>query len=125
MIKAYLLFNGALYILLGLWCTILPRKTADFLGLSWSNNSGRNEYITVYGGMEFGIGLFLVLAALRPSMHQAGILFMLCFYAALVVWRTSTFITLGTAGIARQTFALAATEWVLGALALWLVVRGR
>ena len=119
MTKGYLIFNGLLYIIFGIWCTILPKTTANFLGLSWLNNSGRSEYITVYGGMEFGIGLFLLLSAFRANMQSAGLLFMLCFYAGLIVWRMGTFATMS--GIGKATYGFAASELILGIIAavLW------
>lgn len=120
MIKAYLLLNGVLYILFALWCTIMPEKTASALGLSFRSGSGKSEYITVYGGLEFGLGVFFLVTALRPEMREPGLLLALLFYAGLVAWRTGTFLLVP--GIGKVTYFFGAFELVLGlaALALWL-----
>jgi hypothetical protein len=119
MLKSYLLFNAALYILFALWCTIAPEKTAGVLGLAFRSGSGKCEYITVYGGLEFGLGLFFLLAGLRPELREAGLILAICFYGGLVLWRLPTLALVP--GIHRVTFGFAAAEFVLCAMAaaLW------
>lgn len=111
MVKTYLLINAAMYILFALWCTFAPTKTAQFLGLSFRSGSGKSEYITVYGGLEFGVAMFFLLAALRPELRNAGLLFALLFYGGLVVWRLPTL--LFVEGVQRPTYLFAAAEFVL------------
>jgi Domain of unknown function (DUF4345) len=120
MLKAYLVLNAALYVIFALWCTIAPSYTASALGLSWRNGSGKSEYITVYGGMEFAIAMFFLVCAFKPEWHQPGLIFGLLFYGGLVLWRIPTLILIP--GVARTTYYFAASEFVLllMALALWL-----
>ncbi len=118
MAKTYLLVNAALYAIFAIWCTLLPTKTASFLGLGLPSASGRSEYITVYGGLEFGVAAFLALAALRPGLQHAGILFCVCFYSGLVLWRAGTFLAIP--GIGKATIGFAVSELILGILA-WVI----
>ena len=118
MLKAYLLFNAALYVIFALWCTIAPSTTANALGLSWRNGSGKSEYITVYGGMEVAFAMFFLVCALRADWHAPGLMFALLFYAGLVLWRIPTLIFIP--GVARTTYYFAGAEFVLLVMALLL-----
>jgi len=124
MAQIYLFVNAALYVIFALWCTFMPEKTASTLGLSFRSGSGKSEYITVYGGLEFGVAMFFLVAALRPELRTAGVLFAVLFYGGLIVWRLGTFIFVS--GIGRVTYGFAAGELVLGILALvvWMKMRG-
>lgn len=123
MAMAYLWFNAALYIGLAVWSTAAPDQVARIVGLAFASPSGRSEFITVYGGLEFGVGLFFLAAALKPELRHAGLLFGLLFYAGLACWRLPTLLVLRD--IARPTYILAATEAALFAasIALWLAQR--
>lgn len=122
MLRAYLLVNAVLYILFAVWCTLAPEKTASFLGLTFRSGSGKSEFITVYGGLEFGVAVFFLVAALRPEFRSAGLLFAILFYGGLVLWRIPTLLVI--AGVERQTYLFAAAEGLLllSGLALWLAV---
>lgn len=121
MAKIYLLVNAALYIIFAVWCTIMPTKTASVLGLALPSASGKSEYITVYGGLEFGVAIFFLLAALRQELLPAGMLFAVCFYSGLIVWRMGTFASIS--GIGRITYGFAASELVLGIIAILIYAR--
>ncbi len=123
MTQAYLYFNAAAYIVFAVWCTLMPEKTAGFLGLALPTASGKSEYITVYGGLEFGVAMFFLVCAIKPELRSAGLLFALLFYGGLIVWRLGTFVFLS--GIGRTTFYFGASELLLGlaALGIWLTQR--
>ncbi len=124
MAMAYLVFNTALYIGLALWSTAAPERVGRLVGLAFATPSGKSEFLTVYGGLEFGAGLFFAAAAAKPELRQAGLLFGLLFYAGLVAWRIPSLLIIKD--ISRPTYILATTEALLFAasLALWLA-RGR
>lgn len=122
MIRTYLFINAGLYILFAVWCTVMPRTTASALGLSFKSGSGKSEYITVYGGLEFGAAMFFLIAALKPELRGAGLLFGLLFYAGLVCWRIPTLMFVE--GVQKTTYFFAAGELVLGVAAAWLWFRG-
>lgn len=119
MIKAYLFLNAALYAIFVVWCTVMPTATAKALGLSFNSGSGKSEYITVYGGLEFGVAVFFLLAAIKPELRSAGLLFAVLFYAGLVLWRIPTLILVP--GIQRTTYLFAGFEFALlvAAVGLW------
>ncbi len=120
MTRVFLFINAALYIIFALWCTLAPTKTAQTVGLSFRSGSGKSEYITVYGGLEFGVAMFFLVAALRPELRTAGLLFGLLFYAGLILWRVPGLFMIP--GIAKTTYFFAAAEFLFGvwALVLWL-----
>lgn len=97
LINLFLLLNGLLYITLGLWCAIRPQQTASSVGLTWESIQGLVEYVTVYGGLEFALGVFFLYCALRPDYAGAGVVFGLCLYGGLAIFRT---IALGVHGSA-------------------------
>lgn len=118
MLQAYLYLNAALYVLFAVWCSVMPATTAAALGLDFKSGSGKSEYITVYGGMEFAIAMFFLLAAIKPEYRHAGLLFALLFYGSLVAWRIPTLVFI--AGVQPTTYLFAATEFILGVMALLL-----
>lgn len=120
MVSIYLWFNAAMYVLLGVWCSIWPDKTAAAVGFAFTRPGGRSEYITVYGGMEFGLGVFFLFTVLNPAWREVGLLFGLCLYGSLTLWRLFTFLTIdGISGFPRIAFVLEAVLF-LAALVLWL-----
>ena len=123
MLLIYLWLNAVMYLFLGAWCTVMPDKTATSIGFAFTKAGARSEYITVYGGMEVGLGVFFMLTALNPAWRQAGLLLGLCLYGGLALWRLYTFLTIdGVTGFPRFAFVL---ESVLFVAALLLVLRTR
>lgn len=120
MVTIYLWLNAVMYLGLGVWCTVLPDKTSASIGYAFAKPGARSEYITVYGGMEFGLGVFFLLCALNTAWRDAGLLLGLCLYGGLALWRVYTFLTIdGITGFPRIAFVLEATLLV-AAIALWL-----
>ena len=120
MLTIYLWLNAVMYLGLGVWCTVLPDKTSAWIGFAFAKPGARSEYITVYGGMEFGLGVFFLLCALNSAWRDAGLLLGLCLYGGLALWRIYTFLTIdGITGFPRIAFVLEATLFV-AAIVLWL-----
>lgn len=88
MTRFYLYLNAALYLAFATWCTLAPSQTAQGLGYAALSASGYSEYLVVYGGMELGFALFFVYCARRAP--RLGLVFSLCLYAPIVVWRWPT-----------------------------------
>jgi hypothetical protein len=119
-LSIFLWFNALMYLALGVWCTLLPSKTAETIGFAFTKPGARSEYITVYGGMEFGLGVFFLLAALNPVWREGGLLLGLVLYGGLALWRLYTFLTIpGITGFPRIAFVLEAVLFV-AAIFLWL-----
>lgn len=120
MLAAYLWLNAVMYLALGVWCTVLPDRTAAAIGFTFAKAAARSEYITVYGGLEVGLGVFFLLSVLNPVWREAGLLLGLCLYGGLVIWRAYTFLTIeGVTGFPRVAFVLEGALF-LAAIALWL-----
>ncbi|MFM8980505.1 MAG: DUF4345 family protein [Planctomycetia bacterium] len=115
MAVACLALNAVLYVALGLWCALDPATTARFVGLQPTGPAGQSEWLAVYGGLELGLGAFFAVAALRPALRSAGLLFALCLYAGIVVLRSTAALQLGFASLGN-----ARGMWVLEVLLLAL-----
>ncbi len=122
---SYLLANAVLYLVFAAWCSLAPDTTSAALGLGLRTPGGRSEYVTVYGGLEAGIAVFWLIAALRRDLRTAGVLLAVCFYGAIIAWRTATLVLIP--GIGVTTYAFAAFEWLLGlwGLAVWRLANSR
>ena len=80
--KIVLLSLGVFYIFLGVWCTVLPTETANALGYEL-DAMGKVEYIVVYGGLEWGLGLAMILGALNSALRP-GVFFMTLVFSAML-----------------------------------------
>ena len=116
----YLWINAVAYAGFALWCTLFPQRTAAGIGFQFASPSARSEYITVYGGLEAGMAVFFLLGAIRPELRPAVLLFSVCLYSGLVLFRLGTILTI--ADLSRIVYILFALEATLGAAAwaLWI-----
>lgn len=121
MTKAYLWFNSVLYIALGIWCTVSPEGTANSIGYVLSNGSAHCEYLTVYGGLEIGLGVFFAICAIRRDLYFAGLVFGAASYGGIAVWRIVSVATNADPGLFPK--AMLPFEVTLAALAFFLLKR--
>ena len=70
MTALYLWINALLYLLLALWCTILPDRTSQAIGFLELSNSGRSIR-RIYGGMQFGFAFLFAWTALSDNHRSA------------------------------------------------------
>ena len=116
----YLSVQVALYAGLAAWCTMDPGGTSRAIGFRLTNSSAKSEYITVYGGLELGMAVFFLLAALNPAWHRVGVVFALCLYGALASFRLGTLLLVpGVGALPKIMFGVEATMTVLAALLLF------
>jgi hypothetical protein len=95
------------------------------VGFSLSSDSGRSEFVTVYGGLEFGLGLALVLTSLAPSLRDGGLVFGAIFSLALPLFRLGTILRYD---VGRGVYGLFAVEVLLAlvlAVPAWHALPGR
>lgn len=120
MVSVHLFANAALYLVLAAWCTIAPDKTSTSIGYRFEHASARSEFLVVYGGLDLGLAIFYFVAGLDPSLHRAGILFSLCLYGCLAIYRLVT--VLSIRGLGSFPLAMLAVEagMVIWAVVLWL-----
>lgn len=119
----YLWINAIAYVSFAAWCTLFPKQTASGIGFSFISPSAKSEYITVYGGLEAGMAVFFVLGAIRPELRSAALVFCVCMYTGLVVFRMGTILMISD--LSKLIYILFALEVLLGAgaWALWLTRR--
>ncbi len=114
--KTYLTLVSLLYFALATWCTLAPAETSEKIGFTLNGGSGKSEYMTVYGGLEFGLALVLIVFAWRPGMTGNGVLACVLIHAALVLFRTASLFMFSD--IEPMTWKLAAGECAILLLGL-------
>lgn len=117
----YLYFNASLYAVFALWCALGLDRTSANLGYTALSNSGRSEYFTVYGGLQWGLALIFLYLALKPELHRAGVVVALALYAPIVLHRLISLMRFSP--VEKLTLAVAGLEIALlvAALLLWFM----
>lgn len=104
---------GAVYVALGVWCTATPRSVASKVGLSLDSDDGVSEFVTVYGGLEVGLGAALLVTSFVPALRDGGLVFGAIFSLALPLFRLGTILRLD---VGRGVYGLFAVEVLLAVL---------
>ena len=76
MTSAYLYLNAAIYLLLAVWCTLAPARTAAAVGYASLTRSGQTEYLTIYGGLQLGLAFLFAWFAWTQQMRTGLVLAM-------------------------------------------------
>ncbi len=124
--RCFLCLVGVTYLGLALWCTFAPAQTAEIVGFHLVGGSGTSEFVTVYGGLEFGMALIFLAPLIYPAFLKPAMTCCLLLHGSLVLFRAIGFATLD--GIQTQTYKLAAGEWaifMLSAVLLFLLASRR
>ena len=119
--RIFLAIVGAAYVLLGIWCAVSPSKTAEAIGLAPRPGLGQAEYLTVYGGLQIGLGIWLLSPLWDQPRTTLVLESCLLLHAGLVIFRSLAFaLYRGLPGLA---YGLAAGEWAV--LIIAVVLRWR
>lgn len=121
--RIYLACAGLIYLYLAIWCSLDPVATSKAVGFERVGASGNSEFLTVYGGLEFGLALVLLLPLIDRHATYYSLTACTLIHGSLVVFRTMGFFLYDAP--AAMTYQLAAGEWVifLVSLVLWLANR--
>jgi hypothetical protein len=119
----YLAINTCLYLLFWAWCALSPEYTSSAVGIFIPSRQGFTEYIAVYGGLEFGVGVFFLLALLKAHLRIPGLIFGACFYCGLAVFRTFAIAQVGTDIGAALNFYIAEVSFAVWSLRLLMKTR--
>ena len=92
----YIIINALMYLVFGVWCAADPQFTSGAVGIGFNGLKGLAEYTAVYGGLEFGIGVFYLMAVFRAELRPSVLLFSLCLYGGLALFRTFSLIQNGS-----------------------------
>ena len=116
---------GVAYLALGAWCTAAPRSVARRVGFSLESDSGLSEFVTVYGGLEVGLGAALLLTSFVPGLREGGLVFGAVFSLALPLFRAATLVRLDVGRGVYGLFAVEVLFAVLLAVPAWAALQGR
>ena len=110
---------GFLYILLGVFCAVDPLKLGEGMGYTFKEN-GIIEFVVIYGGLEIGLGLTMLVAAFNRVLFP-GIYFMaLIVSLALPIARVLMHIIENSVGLMG---AILWIELVVLAALVWPLIR--
>jgi hypothetical protein len=85
--KVLLGLNGLMFLGYGVACLIYPSLPAGYAGMELPNASAANEVVAMYGGLQFGIGVLFLRAAMRPTLISSGLLAMALLLGSLATAR--------------------------------------
>lgn len=111
MAKIFVCLIGVLYVGLGLYCSLLPERASKTVGFQLNPGSGQSEFLTVYGGLEVGMGLVFLLPLLRPAETEFSLSACLIIHGCLVLFRSIGFALFRN--FEPITHKLAIGEWVI------------
>ena len=118
--KSYLIATALIYTALAIWCSLQPAITSEKVGFTLQGDSGKSEFMTVYGGLELGLALVLFACVFRPEFTSPGVLACVLIHGSLVVFRTISLVLYPA--VEPLTWRLAAGEWgilLAGCAILW------
>jgi hypothetical protein len=111
MARIFVSLVGGLYVLLGLYCSLLPARASKTVGFQLLPGSGQSEFVTVYGGLEVGMGLIFLWPLIRPGETEFAIRACLMIHGCLVLFRGIGFAMFRE--LEPITYKLAIGEWVI------------
>lgn len=86
--KILLWVSALTFVGYGLLCAIRPELAAGFAGLGLTNADARIEMGAMYGGLQIGIGLFCVLAAVDGRYRLPGLIVLALLVGGLATMRS-------------------------------------
>jgi hypothetical protein len=78
----YLIINGLMLGLYGLYCIYSPQFVADITAMTASTKA-ITEIRAMYGGLEFTLGLFFIIVGTQPRNFDTGLLALALVYGGL------------------------------------------
>lgn len=112
---------GGLYLVSGLWCALNPELAAGFLGFTLLSN-GLTEFFSVYGGLQVGLAMAMILASTKPEYLAGGVFFAWVTSLGLLAFRIMGVLLYGgDAGI----YAMAVLELGIVLLLSWPLLQAQ
>ena len=121
-LRLFLGFHALLWLPYGLFCLFVPTYLEGAASLAATPSTGTTEIRAMYGGLQAAIGVFALLAVLRPALRQPALL-MLAFLCTGLA--SARLLGVGIDG-APSAYTLGALgfEVVSAGLAWWFLKRG-
>jgi hypothetical protein len=101
--QTFLIASGLAWCGFGVWLWLFP-ETINGVGLSVEGATGTIEVRAVYGGLELGLGGFLLWASRHPSRTRTGLVAALFSVAGIGMGRAT--------GIAMEGFEASDAMWL-------------
>jgi len=101
--RYFLIGSGLAWCGFGVWLWLFP-ETINGVGLTLEGATGKVEVRAVYGGLELGLGCFLLWASRHPSRYRTGLVAALFMVAGIGMGRAS--------GIAMEGFVASDPMWL-------------
>lgn len=115
----YLYVNAILYAGFALWCTVAHERTAQSLGYLTRSNGGRSEYLTVYGGLQWGLAILFATLATHRAPEALALAISIGIYAPLVLYRLGSLLRFAPVGTLVKIVAALETTLLIVAAVLW------
>ena len=118
--KAVLWFGALVFIAYGLACLWSPALPAGYAGLAMTNGDAHAEMRAMYGGLQFGFGVFCLIGALRADFLRPALASIVLLLGGLALARLYSTVT-GADPVTGYTHGALIFEFsiaVLAALAL-------
>ena len=93
-----------------------PDEWSAMVSVAFTTSSGRTDFRAVYGGLEFGVGVFLFLCALRREFVRLGLFASACALIAMATARSTGMLL---DGFDVLQFFIVLSEWLGGAIATY------
>lgn len=83
---------AGLYLLSGVWCLLRPELAASYVGYEVSGVAATAEFFTVYGGIQLGLGIAMLLGSFKQAFQEATLFLGMVFSVTLIGTRLISFI---------------------------------
>ncbi|HTM29738.1 MAG TPA: DUF4345 family protein [Vicinamibacterales bacterium] len=93
-----------------------PDEWGALVSVAFTTSAGRTDFRAVYGGLEFGVGVFLFLCALRREFVRLGLFASACALIAMATARSTGMLL---DGFDVLQFFIVLSEWLGGAIATY------
>jgi hypothetical protein len=121
MARTYLILIGLTFVGFGSWLLMDPEALSRLIGIHWETAAARTEIRAFYGGLELGIGLFLLGNGMRPQGVNVGLALIACALGGAGLARLGSLVQDGVEGWHMSAFMV--LELAASVIALILMVR--
>ena len=120
--KIVLGVSALVFMAYGLVSLLYPVIPSGLAGLEMSNGDAFAEIGAMYGGLQTGLGLFCLLALLKPDFYYAGLALLLLGIGSLALARLFSFMMV-TDTVSAYTYGALIYEFLTAALAATALLR--
>ncbi|MEM1403071.1 MAG: DUF4345 family protein [Pseudomonadota bacterium] len=124
MTRLFLAIVGLIFLGYGIACATDPTLPSRLAGLGIINGDGLAELAAMYGGLQSGVGLFLLLAAARANLREPALLLLLLGIGLLAAMRAVGILTTSNI-VTSYSWAALAFETLVTAIAAALLTAKR